>query len=155
MSKADPTIEQFIRLTKLKISPGELSPIEADIECAKILYPDMTEDEINDLSIEEFAQMTSLDWLNTAPPLESFAVAGQIWRYKRRVGTTGYSVSIRAMQEIAEAMTRDNIDYLAQLLAALYEPTEPVADPVEVLRANAKVAWAMPFVHQIKNRYAK
>ena len=148
-SMTSPTIEQFYKITHLRLNPGDLSPIDLDIEQVKILYPEMTEEEIDDLTLEEFKKLNAQDWLEHAVPMESFALAGTIWKYKRRVGTSGYSITLRQMHAITEAMTKSNIEYLHHMLHVLYEPVDPVINQLEVLK-TAQVAWVMPYVYQIK-----
>jgi hypothetical protein len=143
-----PTIEQFYKITKLRIA-NELSPIDLDIESCKIMHPELTEDEIDDLTLEEFRKLNDIEWVNVAIPLESFALAGVIWNYRRKVGTSGYSITLKQMQRISEAMTKNNIEYVHHVLDALYEPSSPVIGKLEVLR-HAELAWAMPFIYQIK-----
>ena len=144
-----PTIEQFYAITHMRLNPGDLTPIDLDIEQVKILYPDMTEDDIDDLTLEEFRRLSEQPWITDSLALETFALAGTVWRYKRRPNTTGYSITLRQMHAITEAMRAHNVEYLEHVLHALYDPSDPVLNPLQVLR-GAQVAWVMPFVYQMK-----
>lgn len=149
--KADPTIEQFIKGVDLRHDPNGPRGIDLEIECAKLFYPELTEDELIDLPMGKFNQMIDISWINNAVPLETFALHGVIWKYKRSPGTVGFALTIRQTKAaMAAIVAADNTwGYMHYILNALYEPASPVRDPVAAL-LDAKLSWAMPFVFQIK-----
>jgi len=153
MNKIDPTIAQFNKIVDLRLSPTVVNGIDLEIECAKIFNPHMTEEEILDLPINKFNQISNISWIENAVPIESFALHGVIWKYKRRPKTTGYNLSIGQTREVMQAIAAapDKWRYLNYVLNVLYEPQSSVEDPLTRL-LDAKLSWVMPFVYQVRSQ---
>lgn len=149
------TLNQFKDIVAITTN-SEIGDLEKQIELLKILTPDLSEDEMLDLPIDEFEQlMASLDFMSNDTQISQKIVIDDV-EYELEGNSKSFDFTVRQMLKIQKEMKIDNVNYLHFMMAILYSnKTSTIEERAKIFFEKLTIDYAMPFISILSKKYSK
>lgn len=142
------TLRQFNEITIIQTS--DLNELEKQISTALVLNPSLTEDDIDNMSLSDFAKITANDALN-ATSLANCPILKEIGPYTLKNWAEDFKFNIGQIKLIYKAMAGFPSAYVHLMMAALYTNESSYEERAEWFLDNGTMDQAFPFVTLLMN----
>jgi hypothetical protein len=146
------TIEDFYQISEIS-SDETLTPLEQQTKTLQLARPDLSEEEIEELTIDEFEEITKGLEFSLDGKIENSFTLDNI-EYTLKGNSKDFDFTVRQMLTIQNKIKNDQLRYLHWMMAVLYDcDVFDVNKRAEVFLNNLPVKRALPFVKILMEKY--
>jgi len=146
------TIKEFYQITKISLDES-LTPVDKQVKSMRVLYPDMTIEELEDLPLSKFEELLSVMDTGLDGAIEKeIRVNNKDYMLKGNI--EDFDFSVRQMMIIQRKIVYDKNAYLHWMMAALYEcECHTLEERAEIFLEHCDLKLSLPFVQVLMNKY--